>query len=112
MYTREGYVLGAIMSKVVEAVLRRLTKYEIARIVGARALQLSFGAPPLIDLSKLNMKKDPVIIALIELYEGVLPITICRVLPSGKRECKPVGELVPESREFIRRTLESWGIHS
>jgi DNA-directed RNA polymerase, subunit K (EC 2.7.7.6) len=36
----------------------RLIKYERARVIGARALQLALGAPPFIDVSKLN--KDDV----------------------------------------------------
>ncbi len=62
----------------------KLTRYEKARIVGARALQLSLGAPPLIDVS--NLPKDPVIIAMEELKRGVLPITIVRTKPNGEKE--------------------------
>jgi len=62
---------------------KRLTKYERARIIGARALQLSMGAMPLIDVESLIVK-DPLLIAEEELKRGVLPITISRRLPSGK----------------------------
>ncbi len=88
----------------------RLTRFEIARIAGARALQLSLGAPPLIDVSKLNII-DPIAIALKELYEGVLPITIRRMRPDGTSQLIPVRRLLPEAREFIRRTLESWSLY-
>jgi len=68
-----------------EAWKNRLTKYEIARIISARALQLSMGAVPLIDTS--NLPSDDVIsVAEEELKRGVLPITVRRVYPNGKVE--------------------------
>ncbi len=88
----------------------RLTRFEIARIVGARALQLSLGAPPLINVDKAP-KRDPIAIALTELYEGVLPITIRRMRPDGTSQLIPVRKLLPDAREFIRRTIESWNLH-
>ena len=60
------------------------TKYEKARIVGARALQLSMGAPPLIKMDKIELQKikySPVEIAKLEFDAGILPITIKRPLP-------------------------------
>lgn len=62
----------------------KYTKYEEARIIGARALQISMGAPILLKLGEKdfeNMKYDPIIIAKKEFAEGVLPITIKRPLP-------------------------------
>lgn len=50
------------------------TRYERARIIGARALQISQGAPPLIEMDTNN----PVHIAREELERGVLPITVRR----------------------------------
>ncbi|WP_338601575.1 DNA-directed RNA polymerase subunit K [Sulfolobus tengchongensis] len=61
----------------------RLTKYEIARIISARALQLAMGAPALIDVNNIN-STDVVTIAEEEFKRGVLPITIRRRLPNGK----------------------------
>ena len=61
------------------------TKYEKARIIGVRALQISMGAPLLLDLTKDFLEKikyAPVEIAKKELDEGILPITIKRPLPS------------------------------
>ena len=52
----------------------KYTRYERARIIGARALQISQGAPPLIELETNN----PVHIAEQELNQGVLPITVRR----------------------------------
>ena len=60
----------------------RLTRFEKARIVGARALQIAMGAPILIELSKAPT--NPIDIALEELEKGVLPITIRRTLPDGR----------------------------
>jgi len=60
------------------------TKYEKARLVGARALQLSMGAPMLIKLSKEELEKmryRPIEIAKKEFEAGILPITIRRPLP-------------------------------
>ena len=57
------------------------TKYEKARMIGSRALQLSMGAPFLVKLSPEELKKlkfDPIEIALLEFEEGVLPITVKR----------------------------------
>ncbi len=61
----------------------RLTKYEVARVVAARALQLAMGAQPLIDVSSLE-NKDPVLIALEEFRQGKLNFSIVRQLPDGK----------------------------
>jgi len=49
--------------------------------VGARALQISMGAPILIEPSK-NIS-SPIDIAIEELKRGALPITIRRTLPDG-----------------------------
>lgn len=59
-----------------------ITKYERARIIGARALQLSMGSLPLIDISSLP-REDTITIAEMELNAGILPITIRRRLPNG-----------------------------
>ena len=52
----------------------KYTRYELARIIGARALQISMGAPVLIDVDK----KEPIEIAYAELEKGVIPITVKR----------------------------------
>src|SRR5437879_13899269 len=59
----------------------KLTRFERARVVGARALQVSMGAPVLLDLK--DPKLSPIDIALMELEEGFLPISIRRALPDG-----------------------------
>ena len=53
-----------------------LTKYEIARLIGARALQLSMGAPPLIKVE--NEKTSFIQIAEVELDKGVIPLVVVR----------------------------------
>ena len=65
-----------------------LTKYERARIIGARGLQISMSAPILLD--EIPDIKDPVRIAEMELEQGLLPITIRRKLPDGKFEDIPL----------------------
>ena len=60
------------------------TKYEIARILGARALQVAMDAPLLLKISeeKLEeMRYDPLKIAELEFNAGVLPITVKRPMP-------------------------------
>ena len=57
------------------------TKYEKARMIGSRALQLSMGAPFLLKLSEEELEAlryDPIELALREFDEGVLPITVKR----------------------------------
>ncbi|ABO09189.1 DNA-directed RNA polymerase subunit K [Pyrobaculum calidifontis] len=61
----------------------RLTKYEIARIIGARATQLAMGAQPLVDVRQLGTI-DPVLIAMEELRQGLLDFIIVRELPDGR----------------------------
>jgi DNA-directed RNA polymerase subunit K/omega len=53
-----------------------LTKYEVARLIGARALQLSMGAPPLV---KVDTEHTSFIeIAEVELEKGVIPLNVVR----------------------------------
>ncbi len=66
------------------------TRYEIARIVGARALQVSMDAPILIKISEEELDKinyDPIKIAEKEFNAGALPITVVRPSPK-KRDGK------------------------
>jgi DNA-directed RNA polymerase subunit K len=56
-----------------------ITKYEHARIVGARAMQISQGAPILIKFSDKDLEKigyNPLEIAKLEYKEGLIPIAI------------------------------------
>jgi DNA-directed RNA polymerases I, II, and III subunit RPABC2 len=67
-----------------------MTKYEKARVLGTRALQISLGAPVLVDV---NGETDPLQIAMRELKERKIPIIVRRFLPSGKYEDWTVDEL-------------------
>ncbi len=53
------------------------TKYERARIIGARALQLYFGAPPLVKLSEKG-ELNYISLAEKELDESVIPLVVLR----------------------------------
>jgi DNA-directed RNA polymerase I, II, and III subunit RPABC2 len=65
-----------------------LTRFEKARIMGARALQLSLGAPPFIAIPKnARISLD---ISMEELEQRVIPITIRRVLPNGDYQNIPI----------------------
>ncbi len=59
----------------------RLTRFERARISGARSLQLSLGAPSLIRVP--NDVRDSITLAVAELDLKALPISIRRILPNG-----------------------------
>ena len=62
----------------------KFTKYEKARMLGSRALQISMGAPFLVNLSDEDLKKvsyNPIEIAKLEFEKGVIPITVKRPLP-------------------------------
>ena len=61
-----------------------LTRFERARIIGARALQLTLGAPILTHVDEKI--SDPIDIALAELEDGALPITLRRILPNNLRQ--------------------------
>ncbi|HDM22939.1 MAG TPA: DNA-directed RNA polymerase subunit K [Methanomicrobia archaeon] len=52
----------------------KFTKYEKARIIGARALQIAMGAPVLVKTDE----KDSIRIALEEFEKGVIPLTVIR----------------------------------
>ncbi|NYZ79057.1 DNA-directed RNA polymerase subunit K [Candidatus Micrarchaeota archaeon] len=53
-----------------------LTRFEKARVIGARALQLASGAPPIIELPEKLI--DPVKIAYMEFDKGVMPLVVIR----------------------------------
>ncbi len=73
-----------------------LTKYEKARIIGARALQISMGAPVMIDVS--SAPKGRFGFAEEELRAGVLPMTVRRSLPTGEYNDVPLSVLLKNTR--------------
>ena len=89
--------------------LQDFTKYEISRILGARALQISMNAPLLIKISKEDLIKinyDALKIAEIELNSDVLPISVKRPLPKKKEDKlkrikgNKISEKTVEEKEF------------
>ena len=65
----------------------KFTKFEKARIIGARALQIAMGAPFLIKLTEKELKDlrySPLNIAKAEFEKGIIPITVKRPLPEKK----------------------------
>ncbi len=67
-----------------------LTRFEKARIMGARALQLSLGAPTFIDIPETAATSLD--IAMEELDQRLIPISIRRVLPNGDFQNIPLFE--------------------
>ncbi len=67
----------------------QFTQYEVARIIGARALQIAMDAPLLMDIPKdelETMHYDAIRIAEKEFKSGVLPISVNRPLPGKKHD--------------------------
>ena len=79
---------------------KMLTRFEYARILGARALQISMGAPVLVELEEsvkvpeeeetVKEQGDPSLIAEREIKKALLPIQIRRTLPDGKYQDIPL----------------------
>ncbi|MFH0808840.1 MAG: DNA-directed RNA polymerase subunit K [archaeon] len=68
---------------------QEFSKYERARIIGARGLQISMDAPLLIDVTESDlgaMNFDALRIAEKELDSGVLPISISKPMPKRNKE--------------------------
>ncbi|HEU5119762.1 MAG TPA: DNA-directed RNA polymerase subunit K [Candidatus Nitrosocosmicus sp.] len=85
------FKLREVLSKNEEILIgpNRLTRFEKARISGARSLQLSLGAPILTKIpSELT---DTIMIARYELEKKSLPISIRRILPNGLYQDIPIG---------------------
>jgi len=58
----------------------KLTRFEVARLIGARSLQVSLGAPILAKVDDM----DSIKIAKAEFKEKIVPITIKRKMPNGE----------------------------
>jgi DNA-directed RNA polymerase subunit K/omega len=63
-----------------------VTRYEYTRVLGARALQLSLGAPVLVKLPRTVDERNTLEVARFELEENAVPMVIVRVYPDGHRE--------------------------
>ncbi|KAF4655518.1 DNA-directed RNA polymerases I, II, and III subunit RPABC2 [Perkinsus chesapeaki] len=70
-----------------------MTKYERARIIGTRALQISMNAPVMVDTEG---ETDPMAIAEKELVAKVIPFIVRRFLPDGTYEDWKVEELMQD----------------
>ncbi|KAK6457968.1 subunit common to RNA polymerases I, II, and III [Scheffersomyces xylosifermentans] len=68
-----------------------MTKYERARVLGTRALQISLNAPVLVDIEG---ETDPLQIAMKELAQRKIPLVIRRYLPDGSFEDWGCDELI------------------
>lgn len=70
-----------------------MTKYERARIIGTRALQISMNAPVMVDTEGLT---DPMAIAEKEINAKLVPFVVRRFLPDGTYEDWRVAELMQD----------------
>lgn len=61
-----------------------ITRFERTRVLGARALQLSLGAPVLVKLPAKMDKRDTLSVAKYELEKKAVPMVIVRTLPDGE----------------------------
>lgn len=86
-----GGASGQAIEKSSRITTRYLTKYERARILGTRALQLSMNAPPMVELEG---ETDPLQIAMKELRERKIPLVIRRFLPDNSFEDWSLDELI------------------
>lgn len=91
---------------------QEFSKYERARIIGARGLQISMDAPLLInvDENELNdLNFDPLKIAEKELDSGVLPISVSKPMPKRNDEAIEnirIEKNIPSDSEKIAKEKE------
>lgn len=76
----------------------RLTRFEVARLLGARTLQIALGAPVLIKTDETRADE----IAKLEFKQKIIPITVKRKMPDGK-------EIVIDVKKGIENWLEEHG---
>jgi DNA-directed RNA polymerase subunit K/omega len=98
----------------------KLSKYEKARMIGARALQISMGAPFLVKIDEKKMEEiryNPIEIAKMEYEEGIIPLEIIRRKPeffedlskhplAGKAEGEVVEEIALEDIKLEEEDIE------
>ena len=89
---------------------QQFTKYEIARIMGARALQIAMDAPLLLKIEKKELEEinfDALKIAEKEFYANILPISVKRPLPRKKEEkLREIKEEKIEDEKIIAKEKE------
>jgi len=88
-----GGLVGERQPNAVRVTTPYLTKYERARILGTRALQISMNAPVLVPL---DGETDALQIAIKELSQRKIPLIIRRYLPDGSFEDWSVSELITD----------------
>ena len=89
-YDEPDYILREITIEDKQILIgpKRLTRFEKARITGARSLQISYGAPLMI---KADVKsRSSISLAIEELEKKALPISIRRILPNGLYQDVPI----------------------
>ena len=83
---------------------KNFSKYELARVLGARALQIAMDAPLLTEISVEKLEEinyDPMEIAKIELEANALPINVKRPLPKRRNvKIKKTKEEVEKEKEL------------
>lgn len=82
---------GGVQPNAKKITTKYMTKYERARLLGTRALQIAMCAPIMVELEG---ETDPLQIALKELKARKIPIIIRRYLPDGSFEDWTINELV------------------
>lgn len=89
-YTEQEYELRELPAQGTKVLIGPLwlTRFERARITGARSLQLSLGAPSLIRIPE--RVSDSISLAIAELDMKALPISIRRILPNGFYQDIPI----------------------
>ncbi len=92
---------------ILEKLQEKFTRYEIARILGARSLQLAMDAPVLLKLDNEDeLNYDTLKIAEKELESDVLPITVKRPLPKkSEKKIKKLSE--KEIKEKLEKQAEA-----
>lgn len=86
-----GHQAGGSVPKSKRITTKYMTKYERARVLGTRALQIAMCAPIMVELEG---ETDPLQIAMKELKQRKIPITIRRYLPDNSFEDWSIDELI------------------
>ena len=63
-----------------------ITRFEYARVLGARALQLAMGAPALVKVPRSVNEEEPLAVAEYEVEKKAVPLSIVRFYPDGHQE--------------------------
>ena len=93
LLNQEEWAASAAIDKTKRITTRYMTKYERARVLGTRALQISMNAPVMVDIGN---ETDPLKIAMKELRDRKIPMIIRRYLPDGSYEDWNLDELIIE----------------